>query len=215
MVHPWKIACRVLEGRMVMKKSFGFLKTTAIGGVIFLLPLVFIGILVGQVAQVVMVIAKALGGAIPVKTPLGITLIILASIAILVFACFAAGIAARRTIGKRLSQFIERNVTFFFPRYAIFKDRMAGSIGGDENRPDLKPIVVHLDDVAKIGFEVERREGEFVTVFLPGAPDPWSGSVAQISPERIEPLKADFSDVIATFEKLGRGSAKILASRAS
>jgi uncharacterized membrane protein len=198
-----------------MKKSFGFLKTTAIGGVIFLLPLVFIGILVGQVAQVVMVVAKALGGVVTVTTPLGITLIILASIAILVLACFAAGIAARRTIGKRLSQFFERNITFFFPRYAIFKDRMAGSIGGDEIRPDLKPVIVRLDDVAKIGFEVERRDGEFVTVFLPGAPDPWSGSVAQISPERIEPLKADFSDVIATFEKLGRESGKILAGRAS
>ena len=197
-----------------MKKSFGFLKTTAIGGAIFLLPLVFVGILVGQVAQVVMVIAKALGGVIPVKTPLGITLIVLASIAILVLACFGAGIAARRTIGKRLSQFIERNITFFFPRYAIFKDRMAGSIGGDEIRPDLKPVIVRLDDVARIGFEIERSEGGLVTVFLPGAPDPWSGSVAQMSPDRVEPLKAEFSDVIATFEKLGRDSAKILASRA-
>ncbi len=32
-----------------------------------------------------------------------------------------------------------------------------------------------------------------------------------MSPDRVEPLKAEFSDVIATFEKLGRDSAKILA----
>jgi uncharacterized membrane protein len=198
-----------------MKQSIGFLRTTAIGGMIFLLPLVFVGILVGQVVQVVLVIAKALEGFVPVKTPLGITLIIVASIAILVFMCFAAGIIARRTIGKRLSQFVERNITFFFPRYTIFKDRMAGSIGGDEIRPDLKPVLARFDDAAKIAFEVERSDEGIVTVFLPGAPDPWSGSVVQMDADRVEPLEADFSDVMATFEKLGRESTKIIAGNSS
>jgi uncharacterized membrane protein len=198
-----------------MKQSIGFLRTTAIGGMIFLLPLVFMGIIVGQVVQVVLIIAKALGGFVPVKTPVGITLIIVASIAILVSMCFAAGIIARRTIGKRLSQFFERNITFFFPRYTIFKDRMAGSIGGDEIRPDLRPVIARFDDAAKIAFEVERSDEGLVTVYLPGAPDPWSGSVVQMSVDRVEPLEADFSDVMATFEKLGRESTKIIAGKAS
>jgi uncharacterized membrane protein len=194
-----------------MKQSFGFLKTTAIGGVIFLLPLVFLGILIGQVVQVVLVIAQALSGVIPAKTPLGIALLILAAITLLVLACFTAGIIARRTIGRRLSRFIERHVTFFFPRYTIFKDQMAGSIGGDDIRPDLKPVVVRLDDMARIAFEVERSDTDTVTVFLPGAPDAWSGFVAQVSADRVHPLKAEFSDVLSALEKLGRESTKLLA----
>jgi uncharacterized membrane protein len=198
-----------------MKQSFGFLKTTGIGGVIFLLPLVFIGILVGQVVQVVLVIAEGLSGVIPAKTPAGIALLILAAVALLILACFTAGIIARRTIGRRLSRFIERHVTFFFPRYAIFKDQMAGSIGGEECRPDLRPVVVRFDDSTRIAFEVERNAQGLVTVFLPGAPDPWAGSVVQMSADRVDPLHAEFSDVMATFEKLGRESTKILASQTS
>ena len=43
-----------------VKKSFGFLKTTAIGGLIFLLPLIVIGILVGEIAPIVLAVAKVL-----------------------------------------------------------------------------------------------------------------------------------------------------------
>ncbi len=198
-----------------MKKSFGFLKTTALGGVIFLLPLVFLGILVGKVVQVVLLIAEVLGGVIPVKTVGGVSALIAAAVAILLLACFFAGVVARRALGKRFSQFVERNVTFFFPRYAIFKDQMAGSLHNEEDKPELRPVVVHLDDISRLAFEVERGGGEFVTVYLPGAPDPWSGSIVHVAPARVEPLDIEFSQMIAMFEKLGRDAATILDRRKS
>jgi len=202
-------------------KSFGFLKTTAIGGLLFLFPLIVIGALIGQVVPIVLTIAEFLSTSeilnkwINVGSANGIALLISLSIGVVVVACFLAGIAARRSIGRRFSQTIEKNLLLLFPRYAIFKDQMAGTIGGDQAKPQLKPVWVKFNDASKIALEVERAEGGLVTVYLPGSPDPWSGSVVYMTPDRVEPLDITFSDAVTTFEQLGRHSGPALAKFAT
>ena len=61
------------------------------------------------------------------------------------------------------------------------------------------------------GFEMERTDADLVTVYLPGAPDPWSGSVVFLNNDRVQPLGTEFGDTVDIFEKLGRDSAAILA----
>ena len=107
----------------------------------------------------------------------GITLLIVLAIGMLLLLCFLAGLAARRAIGRRFSDKIERNLLLLYPRYAIFKERMAGGIGGDETKPQLKPVQVQLHDAARIAFEVDRTAAGIVAICLPGSPDPWSGVV--------------------------------------
>ncbi len=77
-----------------------FLRSTATGGLIFLLPLAVLLALLGQVYSIVLAIAKPLHDWIPVYTPLGISLLFLAALAILVLLCFMAGLAAQRVRQK-------------------------------------------------------------------------------------------------------------------
>ena len=196
-----------------IKRHFGVLKTTAIGGLIFLLPLIVIGALLGQVVQIVLVVAEILGEWIPVDTVEGWTLLVLLALVFLVSLCFVAGLAARRSFAKRFSKKIEDKLTMFFPRYAIIKEQMAGSLGGDDIKPQLKPVIVTFDDSSRIAFEVDRTDDGRLAVYLPGAPDTWSGHVAYLKAEQVEPLEIEFSEAMATFEKLGRESAKALATR--
>ncbi len=196
-----------------IRKKFGFLKTTALGGAIFLLPLIVIGALLGQVVQVVLVVAEVIGKWIPLKSAGGIALLILLALAVVVLMCFVAGLAARRSFGKRISQTIEKNLLLFFPRYTILKDQMAGGIGSDETKPRLKPVLVKLAHASRIAFEVERPQRGLVTIYLPGAPDPWSGSVVYMTADRVEPLEIGFSEAVATLEKLGRDSTQLLANQ--
>ena len=199
-----------------MRSSFrviGFLKTTAIGGLFFLLPLIVLGAVIGQIVPIVLAVATVLYEIIPLKTPAGIALLILLAIVIVILVCFAAGLLARRSFGKRISAGFEKKVMLLFPRYAIFKEQMAGSIGGDATKPNLKPVLAKFDDSLRIGFEADRTEGGLVTVYLPGAPDPWSGRVVFLNADRVEPLEVDFGDALSIFEKLGRDSAKLLEGK--
>jgi uncharacterized membrane protein len=195
------------------RRTIKFLRTTAVGGLLFLLPLIVVGALIGQIVPIVMTIAESLGEILPgfVQTPTGIALLVLIAILILLLLCFGAGLLAQWSLGKRLSEAFEKNLLLLFPRYAILRDQMADSIGGDQTRPQMKPVLVRFDDMQRIAFETERSEDEqIVTVYLPGSPDPWAGRVAMIEADRVQPLDAEFGEAVAACEQLGRGSAKLL-----
>lgn len=193
----------------------GFMKTTAIGGLLFLLPLIVVGALIGQVVPIVMGIAESLASILPgfVKTPGGIALLFLMAIVILALICFSAGLIARRSFGKSLLEAFEKKLVLLFPRYAILKDQMADSIGDEQAKTQMKPVTVRFDDHVRIGFETERSDKlEFVSIYLPGSPDPWAGMVVMIDKGRVEPLAAEFGDAVATCEQLGRGIAQLTAT---
>lgn len=194
-------------------QSVGFLKTTALGGAVFLLPLIVIGTLLGQLAQIVLVAVQALNNALPIDSPQGWGLLVLFVIGVLLVACFFAGLVAQWTLGKRISAWLEKNLTLLFPRYVIVKARMAGSIGGEHAKSELKPVLVRFDDVSRMAFEVERAQAGRVTIYLPGAPDPWAGVVAYVDEDRVQPLPIEFSEALACLERLGRGSAELIVNK--
>lgn len=204
-----------------MKRQFGFLKTTAIGGAIFLLPLIVIGALLAQIVPIVLWIANIWAEWIPIDTPAGIALVLLLAIAVLVILCFVAGLVARRSLGRQFSRAAEKYLLLCFPKYAIIREQMAGSVGGNEHKPRLDPVVVQLDDRSMIAFEVDRKGGDTessagtvggtVAVYVPGSPDPWAGSIIYVEAERVERLDIEYGDAMAVFEQLGRGSAQLIS----
>ena len=88
---------------------------------------------------------------------------------------------------------------------------MADSIGGDQAKAEMKPVIARFDDSLRMGFETERNEETgLVSVYLPGSPDPWAGHVALLKIDRVDSLGADFGEAVATCEQLGRGSITLL-----
>lgn len=193
-------------------KTYGFLKTTAIGGLIFLLPLAAIGALLGYVYNVVLLIYEPLKEYLPASSALGLALLFLIAVAILLVLCFLSGLAAQRAIGRKFHQTIEKQLVMVFPKYAIYKDIVAGNIGGDALAPSLVPVTIRLDDMIRIGYEAGRTKGGHVIVYMPGSPDPWIGSVVLIEPDRIQCLDVDFNETAAICERLGRDSDQLFAS---
>jgi uncharacterized membrane protein len=67
-------------------------------------------------------------------------------------------------------------------------------------------VVVRFDDSWSIAFEIERVDDDRVAIFLPGAPDPWSGSMCVVTADRVALLQKSCkeragiqSDPTATF----------------
>jgi uncharacterized membrane protein len=191
-------------------KRIRFLRTTLIGGLIFLLPLIVIVAALGHVVRIVLAMAGFLRETMGIDTASGYAAVVGIAVAAVILLCFAAGTAARWTIGKRLMGFVESRLTMIFPRYAIYKDQLAGGIGGDFLRGELKPVLATLQDgTARLALEVERSADGVVAIYFPSAPDSWSGTVAFLPAERVAPVNAEFSVVMATFEKLGRNSLSV------
>jgi uncharacterized membrane protein len=193
-------------------RTLGFLKTTAIGGLIFLLPLAVVGGLLGYVYNIVLVIYEPLQERFPESSVGGTALLFLIAVVILVMLCFVCGLAARRAIARKFSQLVEKHLVMVFPKYAIYKDILAGNVGGDVHGPSLIPVTIQFDDAIRIGYEAGRTERGLVIVYLPGSPDPWMGTVVLVDASRTQPLDVDFNETSAICERLGRDSGQLLAS---
>ncbi len=196
-----------------LQRPVGFLKSTAIGGVIFLLPLIVVGWLLGKAGSVVYMIALFLRDTLNIHTTYGYAITFGAAIALIVLACFAAGVAARVSLGRNISGAVEKHLTMIFPRYSIYKDQVAGGIGGDFAGDRMKPIMVEVAGVHRPAVEIERAEDGTVTVYFPSSPDPWSGTIGFVPGEKVQRLELDFRDFVAIFERLGREAYPLIRNK--
>jgi uncharacterized membrane protein len=192
-----------------MKNKIDFFKTILLGGIVFLLPLVLFVTVVGKGIQIMMMITEPLNQLFPMDSIGGIALVNLIAIWAVLFSCFLAGFLAKSVLGKKLFQSID-NKLLIFPGYSLFKARLTGNIGSELKSQSLNPVLVHLGPKSQIGFSIEKLSAKRLAVFMPGAPDPWTGSVIIVKEEQVETLSSDMKETMQIFESLGRGSADLL-----
>jgi uncharacterized membrane protein len=202
---------RSLFWAIPMRRHFGILKTTLLGGVLFLLPVLVIGALLGQVLPIAIGVAESIWGHIPLQTPRGVALLGVTALLLLVLVCFSAGLLARVSFGRRWSNWLENKLLLLMPRYAIVRNLLAEKVGTEGAIAQMKPVLVRLTAEVRLGFETDRVEGH-AAVYLPGAPDTWSGHWAIVDARAVTPLAMEFSKAVGFCERMGRESLAELAS---
>lgn len=195
-----------------VSKSLNFTKTTAVGGLLFLLPLAVVAVLLAYTYQIVVTVHKALQPWNPFHSWIGFAVLYGLAILLLLTACFGAGLLARRAIGARFSEKIEKQLMKVFPKYGIFKDLLADKIGGNENVPSLRPVLVKREGVYSFAFQADRLANGLIVVYFPGSPDAWAGSIAMIAQEHVLQVDLPFDELLGICERLGRDSSSILNS---
>ncbi len=188
-----------------------FFKTTLIGGIVFLIPITICVLILGKAHKVMVRVATPLAEWLPLDTIGGIAKAnLLAVIAIAVF-CFMAGLLSKSLLASRLVESLESGYLQSVPGYAFIKGLIGGVIG-DAEENQLAPVLARFDDVWQVAFRVERLADSRVVLFIPGAPDPWSGSLLIMSEERIQPLDRTMSAAIRNLKTLGQGSSELLSA---
>ncbi len=195
-----------------MTLSIQPLKTTVIGGVVLLLPVVVALAVIGQGVALVGKAAAPLIALLPDKSVGGVALATLATLALLLALCFGAGLLARAALGRRLSESFENRLHALYPRYTVFKG-MTQDLAG-EGMQGLRPVLVSFDDQQTLAMEVERLADGRVVLFVPGAPDPWSGTVVLAAPQRVQAMPIELGALNGVLKGLGRGTARLLGSAA-
>jgi uncharacterized membrane protein len=192
-----------------MTLSLKPLTTTLIGGVVFLLPLVVVLTVLGQGLALMAGVAQPLAAMFPNRQVGGVALASLVALLLLVLLCYAAGLLARAALGRALSASFEDRLQTIYPRYTIIKG-MTQAFGIHGVKSNLKTVLVSFDDHQVLAVEVERVADGRVVVFLPGAPDPWSGSVVLVSHERVAGMPVEIGALQRSLRSIGRGSAELL-----
>jgi len=184
-----------------------FIKTTAIGGLIFLIPIVVLVMILKKAYGIMMMVAVPLDKLIPIEAVGGVALVNILAVICVFVACFFAGLVAKSKFGKNVFNMIDAKLVLFFPGYSYVKSLTSPLAGETAEGKTLKPVIAKLDDQSQIAFEVERADDGTVVVYVPGAPDSRSGNVVYLPEDRVEPLDITFADVTKAWRQFGRGSA--------
>ena len=187
----------------------GILKTTLLGGFVFLLPLVLVVVTLGKAFQIIKFLAQPLDRLFPNITVVGVMFMDLVTFILMVATCLLAGLAARSSFAKKLHGKIDAVLLHVFPGYGWIRG-VTSNVGVEESEGFLKPVLARFDDQSQIGFEVDRTEDGLVAIYLPGAPDPSGGTLSYVTADRVQPIDVGAQTVITKFKKLGRGSATML-----
>ena len=192
-----------------MKNLLQLVKTTALGGVVFLVPLVVAGVLVAKALLGLRQLAAPFAGIVPTDTSLGVLLVDLCLFGLLLLICFLAGLAAKSSIGRGIGEWVEQNLLNAIPGYGFVKGVTESVAKSESTSSSFKPVLARFDDNAVLGFEVERGPKGGVVVYLPGAPNLWSGSIAHVDAERVQALDISMTEAVRLIQQLGRGGADL------
>ncbi|MGK7913365.1 MAG: hypothetical protein AB4050_18080 [Synechococcus sp.] len=189
-----------------------FIKTTSIGGVIFLIPVIIAVAVLGKAFNLVLLIAVPLAESIGIESIGGIAIVNVLAVAIILAICFLAGLFAKSVWGIKTFQALDTQLQMYVPGYAFLKSQTAElDISSDEH--GMQPVMIRLDDQSQVAFEVERTQDGQVVVFIPGAPDPRSGAVALLEPERVTSIDSSFITVSRVFKRLGQDTRMLIDER--
>ena len=189
---------------------FNLFRTTLLGGIVFLIPVVLLLIVVGKAITWIRMVSDPVVDRLPDGFVGHTVAAYLIAGGILIFVCLVAGVFSRTRSAARLMEVMEARVLAHVPLYLVLRSKIQAMLNTDQVQ-DLQSVMVRFDDLWQVAFQIERVEGGMVAVFLPGAPDPWSGSVALVDAERVEELPMGVSTAAKLHYRLGRGSNQALA----
>jgi uncharacterized membrane protein len=192
-----------------MTKRLGFFKTTIIGGFVFLIPAVIVVVALGKVIGTLKVLATALSTFFGIESLVGGFVLELLAIIATILLCFVAGLLAKRASARRLRERLDATLLNSFPGYAVIKGFAENLRQADQLAGGFVPVLVRFDDYVQIAFETHRDSTGKVAVYLPGAPNPWSGMVVYVSQERVELLAMTLTEALRNIRTLGKGSIEV------
>lgn len=186
-----------------------FIEKTIIGGLFFLIPVVVAIAILGKALKIMKSVSVPLSEALGADSVKDLVFVNSVAIFCLIALCFLAGLFSTTILGKRLFKVLDAFLQKLIPGYTYFKN-MTSEFDVNQSASSFKPVLIRLDDQSQIAFEVERTETEQVVVFLPGSPDPRSGTVVLIDSDRVTSIDASFLSVSSTLKRFGRNTQFLL-----
>lgn len=195
-----------------MKSILKIIKATFLGGILFLAPLVVLLIILEKGYGIIQKVTLPLVNHLPRIHVLGVAIQELVGTLILILICFTAGLLARTAGAKKMIHKLENGILSFVPGYSFMKS-MNESIMGFESNQDLKVILVPTDAGWQFAFLIEQIDENNFTVFVPDAPNPWSGSVCFVEKKDIKEVGITQKEALASIRKLGYGTKELLKNK--
>jgi uncharacterized membrane protein len=186
-----------------MGSIYRFFKSTLIGGLVVLVPMVVLGAIVAWVVQVAIQVIAPVFEWLPDKSIGGVSLTVVSAVIGLVVGCFLAGLFAETTIIRSLGERAER-LALFVPGYALMKNVGANLIGIEGKHP-AKTVLVRFEGSCQLGFLMETLPDGRQVVFIPWVPKAIVGTLHIVEANQVHSVAMSVSAALDGIGRLGVG----------
>lgn len=198
---------------MKENQAFTFIKTTVMGGLLFLVPVVFLIFIFSEAMGFMLVIAEPMAKWLPIDTIADVVLANMIAIAFVILICFIAGLVGRNAMASGLVKKLESKVLMNIPAYTLIKGIKSGFDKDESNA--FKPVALMRGTTERIGLEIQQLADGRSVVFLPSAPNSFSGFTQIVPAEEITYLDVPVTEVVDLSKKFGFGVDELLAKKIS
>jgi len=188
-----------------MKKKFEFFKAMLLGGILFFIPLIILIVIIQKAFQIAAVLVVPIIKLLDMTKIFGIGAEIIISVALILFIIYLGGLISRSPTVRRIVKKMEDALLSKVPGYEMIKN-MGESFVGFEGNTSIPTVLARIEDAWQYGFLIEEIEGEQYVVYIPGAPNPMSGSVYILEKTRIKKTNIPLKDAMKSLRGLGAGS---------
>ncbi len=192
-----------------MKPVVDFMKTTIVGGLLFLVPAVLIILLVKNALELAIKILKPIERLLPIEDIAGVAVEHLLAVVSILLVCFLAGLAARTSPGAKLNAWLERAILRRVPGFGLIK-RVTREMVNMESQSDLSVALARIEDAWVLSFIVDKLDNGLLAVFVPSVPTPAAGSIYYLTEDRVKRLDVSVASAIQCIMRLGVGSRELL-----
>jgi len=189
----------------LMKRLTEFLKTTALGGLVVLLPVLLLYLVLAEALDLVVAIATPIADLFPEGTFDKITSPVIIALILIVGVSFLVGLGLRLGAARRLGRSIEHYVLGRLPMYNVLKSLTMGFTEAGENAAFRPAMLISADGYRELAYVVEDHNDGNATVLVPLAPMPFTGSLKIVNRERIETLDVNLGDFTKVLSHWGVG----------
>jgi uncharacterized membrane protein len=187
-----------------VQRLYLFFKSTIIGGLVVLVPLAALGYIAVRVIEIAYSAIAPVIAWLPIKSVAGVSLALFLSVAIVIAACFLAGLLAETAIVGGIVSRVERLVLSSVPGYALMKN-VGESLIGVENKEGRKTVLIRWNASSQLGFLMDTLPDGQHVVFVPSAPNALVGALHIVSSDRVEVLSIPIPMAIDSIGRLGVG----------
>jgi len=194
-----------------MKRTFDFIKSMIVGGIVFFIPLIILIVILQKAFQLSAVLVVPIIKLLNVTQIFGIGAEIIISIILILFLLYMGGLISKTSAAKKIISKLEDNLLSKVPGYDLIK-KTSESFAGFDAENSLTTVLARIEDAWQLAFLIEEMEGENYAVYIPGTPNPLSGSVYFLEKERIKKTTIPMKDAMKCLRGLGSGSNNLLKS---
>ena len=194
-----------------MNRMKAFFKTSLLGGIVVILPVVILTFVFTWVFDFVTNRIQPLTNVVIKQYEIPEISADVFVIFIIIMACFTVGVFVTTKLGKFVYRSIENRILKAAPGYSLIKETIVHILGEKESPFSTVALArIFGNETLVSSFVTDKHADGSFTVFVPTGPNPTSGNIFHLKGEYVHPVDIPVEEVMRSIISCGAGSKKLI-----